>query len=169
MNTDTEMEAKFWKSLADDRTTMLGLDNGPDGHSQPMTAQILHAEGERGPIWFFSAKDTDLVLSLGRSPGAQPASLHFSSKGHELFASVQGELSRDNDRTTIDRLWNRFVAAWFPGGKDDPKLQLLRFEPASAQIWLNENSMLAGVKLLLGADPKREFRDKVAEVRLDRN
>jgi general stress protein 26 len=72
----------------------------------------------------------------------------------------------DHDRATIDRLWNPFVAAWFVGGKDDPKLQLIRLDTERAQIWLNENSLFAGVKLLLGADPKREYQDKVAEVSL---
>ena len=92
--------------------------------------------------------------------------LQFASKGHELFASVQGRLVPDNDRATIDRLWNRFVAAWFEGGKDDPKLQLLRLDPDEAQIWLNEHSTFAGIKLLLGVDPKQDYRDKVAEVSL---
>ena len=72
----------------------------------------------------------------------------------------------DNDRATIDRLWNPFVAAWFEGGKDDPKLQLIRFDPEAAQIWLNDNSLFAGVKMLFGADPKQEYKDKVAEVDL---
>ena len=36
--------------------------------------------------------------------------LHFASKDHELFASLEGRLAPDND-PTIDRLWNRFVAA----------------------------------------------------------
>jgi general stress protein 26 len=72
----------------------------------------------------------------------------------------------DNDRATIDRLWNRFAAAWYEGGRDDPKLQLIRFDPAAAQIWLNENSMFAGVKMLLGIDPKQDYRDKVADVHL---
>ena len=66
----------------------------------------------------------------------------------------------------IDRLWNRFVAAWYAGGKADPKLCLLRFDPERGQIWLNENSLLAGVKLLLGRDPKQDYKDKVANVRL---
>jgi hypothetical protein len=52
------------------------------------------------------------------------------------------------------------------GGKDDPKLQLLRFEPDRAQIWLNENSLFAGIKLMLGKDPKEEYKDKVAELDL---
>jgi general stress protein 26 len=163
MRREAEIEKKFWKALSGDRTAMLGLSGIEEGHAQPMTAQILHEEDERGPIWFFTAKDTDLVLAMGNG---HRANLQFASKGHDLFASVQGELTPDNDRATIDRLWNRFVAAWYPGGKDDPKLQLIRFEPFHAQIWLNENSALAGVKLLLGRDPKRDYADKVAEVNL---
>jgi general stress protein 26 len=167
MDRPTDIEAKFWKALKGDRTTMLGLSGIEEGHSQPMTAQLLeeHEEGG-GPIWFFTANDTDLVRALGKGHRAQ---LHFSSKGHDLFAAVHGELTPTCDRVTIDRLWNRFVAAWFEGGKTDPKLQLLRFEPDRAQIWLNENSLLAGVKLLLGRDPKQEYQEKVAEVQLRRH
>jgi hypothetical protein len=36
-----------------------------------------------------------------------------------------------------------------------------------AEIWLNESSVFAGAKLLLGVDPKKAYRDKVAQVRLD--
>jgi general stress protein 26 len=70
-----------------------------------------------------------------------------------------------HDRETIERLWNPFIAAWY-NGKDDPKLRLLRFEPGDAQIWLNENSLFAGVKMMLGVDPKKDYKDKVGEVRL---
>ena len=66
----------------------------------------------------------------------------------------------------IDRLWNPFVAAWYEGGKDDPKLALLRFDTEGAEIWLNENSLLAGVKMLFGVDPKKDYQDKVANVDL---
>jgi general stress protein 26 len=166
MNTEAEIEEKFWKALESDRVAMLGLEGVERGHSQPMSAQLLDGEPTRGPIWFFTAKDTDLVKSLG---GSHRASLQFSSKGHQLFASVQGDLSLSNDRAVIDRLWNRFVAAWFEGGKDDPKLQLIRFDPDHAQVWLNEHSLVAGVKLLLGRDPKREYADKVADIPLGRH
>lgn len=161
MTTDRDIEEKFWKALKSDMTVMLGLVGRDDGRAQPMTAQ-LEDEG-RGPIWFFSAKDVDLVQAVAERA---PALLHFASKGHELFASVTGQLVPDNDRGTIDRLWNPFAAAWYEGGKDDPKLQLLRFEPGEAQIWLNENSAFAGVKMLLGIDPKKDSKDKIAEVEL---
>jgi general stress protein 26 len=125
-----------------------------------MTAQF---ENDRSPIWFFASKDNALVQSLGSGERAIAA---FTSKGHDLFASVRGRLRVDNDRSTIDRLWNSFVAAWYEGGKDDPKLALLRLDAEQAEIWLNGSSILAGVKLLFGVDPKTDYKDKVAKVDL---
>jgi general stress protein 26 len=75
-------------------------------------------------------------------------------------------VSIDNDRAAIDRLWNRFAAAWYEGGKDDTKLALLRFDAERAEIWLDASSLAAGIKMLLGADPKEDYKDKVAEVNL---
>lgn len=163
MTNEAQLTTKLWKALKSDMTVMLGLAGVDEGHSQPMTAQLGDDATEGGTIWFFTATDTDLVKAMGES---HRAVAHFASKGHELFASLHGELVRDNDRATIDRLWNRFVAAWFEGGKDDPRLQLLRFEPEQGQVWLNEHSLVAGVKLLMGRDPKAEYRDKTGEVRL---
>ncbi|HEY7640397.1 MAG TPA: pyridoxamine 5'-phosphate oxidase family protein [Steroidobacteraceae bacterium] len=163
MTNEAELTTKLWKALKSDMTVMLGLTGVEEGHSQPMTAQLEDDAATGRPIWFFTATDTDLVQAMG---DRHRAVAHFASKGHDLFASLHGELVRDNDRATIDRLWNRFVAAWFEGGKDDPKLQLLRFEPEQGQVWLNEHSLVAGVKLLLGRDPKAEYRDKVGDVRL---
>jgi general stress protein 26 len=160
MPTPQELEAQFWKTLESDRTMMLGLDGIEDGHARPMTAQI---EGDHGPIWFFTAKDNAIVRKLGASDRAIAT---FSSKGNDLFATVHGSLHLDHDRAVIDRLWNRFVAAWYEGGKDDPKLALLRLDPERAEIWLDASSMLAGIKLLLGVDPKQDYKDKVAKVAL---
>jgi general stress protein 26 len=162
MASDGEIEAKFWKALKADMTVMLGLVNHEDGYAQPMTAQMDDAEGSR-PIWFFSAKEVGLVRAIGT--GA-PAMMHFVSKGHELFASVEGRLVLDNDRSNVERLWNPLAAAWYEHGKDDPSLQLIRFDPEAAQIWLNENSLFAGIKTLFGVDPKRDYEDKVAQVSL---
>lgn len=154
-----DLEKKLWAALKSDRTMMLGIDGVEDGHSRPMTACV---EGERGPIWFFTGKPNALVEKLEPDSRAIAA---FSSKGHDLFASIHGRLSTSTDRAVIDRLWNPFIAAWFEG-KDDPKLVLLRFDAEEAQVWLNESNLLAGVKMLLGVDPKKDYADKVGEVDL---
>lgn len=159
-NKERELEQKFWKALKDDRTVMMGVDGTEDGHSRPLTAMIEGDEG--GPIWFFIGKPNAIVDHLSQNRRAIAA---FSSKGHDLFASVRGTLSLSHDRAVIDRLWNPFIAAWFDG-KDDPKLVLLRFDPEQAEIWSNENNLLASVKMLLGFDPKKDAQNKVADVSL---
>jgi len=160
-----EIAAKFWKALKSDRTVLLGLPEVEGGHARPMTALFEAenaADGPRdGALWVFASKDNGMVEQVGA--GAR-ASLGFASKGHEVWASLTGRLELSNDRRMIDRLWNPWVAAWYEGGKDDPKLQLLRFDPDHAEVWLDEHSLLAGVKLLLGRDPKQDYRDKVAEI-----
>ena len=160
MPNKADIEARFWKALKADRTLMLGLDGAADGHAQPMTVQ---ADDELRPraLWVFTSRDSGLVKAMGARHAAVG---HFASKGHDLFASVHGVLTPDEDRATIERFWNPFVAAWFEGGIDDPKLQLIRFVPDSVQIWLNDSSLLAGVRLMLGRDPKKDYKDKVAEV-----
>lgn len=160
MPSDSEIKAKFWKHLKSDMTIMLGVEGS--GEAKPMTAQ-LDGDKESGPIWFFTSKDTDLVKQIG---AGAPGEAYFAAKSHDLFASVTGDLSLSTDRAVIDRLWSPFIAAWFEGGKDDPKLQLIRFDAHHAHIWLNENSLFSGVKLLLGSDPKKEYKDKVADVPL---
>ena len=90
----------------------------------------------------------------------------FASKDHDLFASVHGRLSLDNDPDTIDELWNTFVAAWYEGGKDDPELALLRFDADRAEIWENESGLFAGLKMLFGHDPKEDAKEHVARVNL---
>jgi len=162
MPTPQELEAKLWKALESDRTVMLGLDGAQDGHTRPMTAQV---EEGRSPLWFFTSSDSQLVDALRRG-GRDRAIATFTAKGHDLFATLHGRLSIDTERATIDRLWNRFVAAWYEGGKDDPKLVLLRFDAERAEILLEGSSLVAGAKMLLGADPKANYEGKVAEVSL---
>jgi general stress protein 26 len=155
---DQEFAEKFWKSIRSDMTAMVGV---PGAHPRPMTAQF---DGDRNVIYFFTANDTELAQA---SSGPTDATLVYAAKGHDIFATVHGTLRVDDDRAVIDRLWNRFVAAWFERGKDDPKLCLLRFDPSDAEIWKDASSIVAGVKMFLGlGDPKEDYKDSVAQVQL---
>ena len=161
MANDTELRDRFWKELKSERTIMLGIDGAPGGGMQPMTALVEEDEG--GPLWIFTSNETDLVRAIG---GGVADHATFTGKKHDLFANVVGRLSIDNNRTVIDRLWNPWVAAWFEGGKDDPKLTLLRFDAHNAKIWLNATPLGAAIEWLLRRDPKESYKDKVAEVAL---
>ena len=110
-----------------------------------------------------SSQDAAIVQKLRPD---QRAIATFTSKGHDLFATVHGGLSVNNDPATVDALWNSHIAAWFEGGKTDPKLALLRLDPERAEIWLDASSLMAGIRLLFGADPKEDYKDNVATVDL---
>lgn len=154
--TEQDIEDKFWKSLKHDRTLFLGT---AAADQRPMTA-LIDDDLPRGVLWIFTARDNKLAQGM---PDTLPATAAFASKGHDLFAALSGKLSDATDPVMIDKLWNPFVAAWYEG-KDDPKIVLLRFDVEEVQIWSDASSVLAGLKILIGVDPKTDYKDKVAHV-----
>ena len=38
----------------------------------------------------------------------------------------------------IDKHWNPILAAWYPEGKDDPHLTLLRFDADDGRVWVSK-------------------------------
>jgi len=162
MTDEADIERKFWKELKDSPFVMLGIDGERGAATQPMTAMF---EGESAPLWFFTAKDHDLTMALERNDRAIAA---FASKGHDIFASIRGRLSIDNDPATIDRLWNPVASQWYEGGKSDPKLALLRLDVDDAKIWKSDlgGFVQPAINKLLGRKPEAGAEAKVAEVRL---
>ena len=143
-----QIEARLWKDLEDHRVRMLGLAGGKPHQLQPMTA---FWDEETRSLWFYTAKDTDLLREVGAGGAGQ---FVFINKDHSLWASLGGELSEENDRGRIDKFWSPFVAAWFPDGKDDPKLTLLRFHPTDADVWINDKGPVRfGLEILKGNAP----------------
>jgi general stress protein 26 len=89
----------------------------------------------------------------------------YSTKGHDVFASLRGTLEIVDDRATVDRLWNPIVAEWYEG-KDDPKLALVRFDVENAKIWKSdvEGFLKPAFNKLFGRKPEAGMKEKVAEV-----
>ena len=119
-----------------------------------MTAKL----GQHGPIWFFTSTESSLVQNLG--DGARAVAI-FASKRHDIFASVHGSVVIDNDRATIEHM----AILSRPG--TSTRLELLRLNAEWAEIWLDGSSIIAGVKMLLGVDPKRDYKKNVADVPLN--
>jgi general stress protein 26 len=164
MPDDREIEEKFWTALKDSPFMMLGIEGARDGATQPMTAQLEGEDQSAGRLWFFTAKDHDLIRAMGQSNRAIAA---YAAKDHGLFASLRGTLTLINDRDTGDRLWNPVVAQWYEG-KDDPKMVLIRFEVDDAKIWLSDlkGFLRPVLNKLLGRKPEAGEKENVAEVSL---
>lgn len=158
MASEAEIEEKFWEALKDSPFMMLGVEGTRDGATQPMTAQF--DEGQ-GPLWFFTARDHDVVAALGQSDQAIAA---YASKGHDLYASVRGRLHAEEDPAVIDRFWNPVAAQWYEG-KDDPKLIMLRLEIDSVKVWLSDlgGFLRPALNKLIGRKPEEGSEQKMAE------
>ncbi len=118
---------------------MIGLTGGD--HSEPLTVQLDVDQVDT--LFFFAGKDNRLA-------GGGPAMAQFVSKGHDFFACLSGNVGVDKDRAMIDKLWSKQAEAWFPGGKDDPNLALLRFDIRDAELWETDMSMSGKIKMLFG-------------------
>ena len=164
MADDREIEEKFWEALKDSPFIMLGVEGARDGATQPMTVNFHDQDRDAGVLWIFTANDHDLTRAMGQSNRAIGS---YSGKDHDLFASLRGTLEIVNDRSTVDRFWNSFVAEWYEG-KDDPKLALVRFDVEDAKIWLStvEGLLRPAFNKLLGRKPETGAKQDVAEVSL---
>lgn len=132
--TAADAEKEFWDHLKKSNTGLLGLDK-PGYHAQPMTA---FREEETGTIWFFTRDDTDLARDAGAGSG-ESAMFHYGSKDQSVWACIHGRLSiAPRNPELIDKYWNPILAAWYPEGKDDPHLTLLRFDGEDGRIWVSE-------------------------------
>jgi general stress protein 26 len=142
-DTPQDVADKFLAKLKDSPFVMIGLESG--GHSEPMTAQL--DDDQPNTLYFFAGKDN-------RIAGGGAAMAQFVGKGHDFFACLAGTVATDNDPAQIDKLWNNQVEAWFPGGKSDPNLTLLRFDIDSAELWETDISLSGRVKMLFGGTIK---------------
>jgi general stress protein 26 len=144
----TELKQDLWKKMTQSPFVMIGLIDERQ-HSEPLTAQL--DKDQVDTLWFFIGKNNR--LAKGGAAMAQ-----FVSKGHDYFACLSGTAQVDNNVAMIDKLWSRQVEAWFPAGKSDPNLALLRFDIDSAELWETDMSISGKLKMLLGSkiEPSEE-------------
>ena len=129
-----ELEVRLWDEIKRGRFGMLlAPAEGAATVCQPMTAFPEPAEAS---IWFFTADTTELARKVGATGAA--GMFIFQDKGQRTAGLPERPPLVAKDRERIDRYWNSNVAAWFPGGKADPNLTLLRFDAEGAEVWLSE-------------------------------
>lgn len=149
-----ELKDTFWKELARSPYVMLQLDADPDS-AAPMTAQL--DKDAASAIWFFTNPDN-------RFAAGGPATATYSSKGHDLHARFAGVLTAEASQERKAALWNTFVEAWFPEGKDSALL--LRMNLGEASIWSGEVGALNVARMALGMNVRDAIKGGYAEVAL---
>jgi general stress protein 26 len=61
--------------------------------------------------------------------------LAYADSNADKYVSVAGTAEILRDREKLDELWSPFHTAWFPKGKDDPEIALIKVTVESAEYW----------------------------------
>ncbi|GAB3715006.1 pyridoxamine 5'-phosphate oxidase family protein [Spirosoma flavus] len=105
--------------------------------SRPMAVQQIDDEGS---IWFFTQRTSPKVDQIDNHD--HRVNLGFASVSDSDYVSVSGTASEVDDRAKIDELWNPQAKVWFPKGKDDPDLTLLKVKIDMAEYWSASDSRM---------------------------
>ena len=123
--------------------TLMMISDAPDHtfHGRPMAVAEISPSGE---LWFASSRDSGKVREV-----AVNARALVTGQGGGAYVSVSGHLDVVEDRARVRALWRESWKVWFPQGKDDPNLVLMRLRPDHGEYWSQEGA--AGVRYLFEA------------------
>jgi general stress protein 26 len=137
MNKPETSSEHLYELLKDFHSAMLvSRSSAGDMHARPMAVAELRAGAD---AYFVTGIDSPKVAEIKANPVVM---LIFQSAYQ--FASVHGRVSVVRDQALVDRLWQEAWKVWFPQGKTDPAIALLKFEAEQGEYW--DNSGVQGLK-----------------------
>jgi general stress protein 26 len=110
----------------------------PDGtlRSRPMATNKMEDDGS---IWFFTGEYSPKVAEVNEN---HKVNISYADPDKNVYVSVSGQAYLVTDKNKIDELWKPFLKAWFPKGKEDPNVALLKVVPQKAEYWDSESSKM---------------------------
>lgn len=129
MPTDNNF-AKLRQQIKDIKIAMLTtVDDDGDLRSRPMATLEVEDDGD---LWFFTRIDSPKVEQTERE---HRVNIAYAAPGANRYVSVSGRAELVYDRAKINKLWRPEFRLYFPEGRDDPSLVMLRVIPYAAEYW----------------------------------
>lgn len=97
--------------------------------SRPLATQEVEFDGD---LWFATGRDSGKVEEIAANPRVGVA---YANPSKNTFVSVSGTASVVTDRAKIEELWSPAMKIFFPEGKDDPNIVLIRVNAETAEYW----------------------------------
>ena len=128
-----EDAAHLYDLLSGFDTAML-VTRSADGHlhARPMRVAELHADAD---AYFVTSIDSPKVAEIYAD-----ADVLLTFQGAKQYAAVYGRLNVVQDRALIERSWSDSWKTWFPGGKSEPAIALLRFDAEHGEFWSDSSA-----------------------------
>ncbi len=142
MDTSETPQKHLYDLLQNFDTAMLvTAPSAGDLGARPMSVAELKPDGD---VYFATSLSSPKLAEIQ----AQPQVL-VTFQSSSQYAAVKGVAHVLRDRATIDRLWSEAWRVWFPGGKDDPSLCVLRVDATEAEYW--DNKGVQGLKFVVNS------------------
>ncbi len=115
-----------------------------DGGSLDARPMAVAEATDDGVLWFVSDRNSGKIADL-----MLDSDVAITMQSSRKFVTLSGECRVVDDQAKIDSLWKEPWKVWFPEGKSDPSIVLLKIEPSRGEYW--DNSGIAGLKYLIKA------------------
>ena len=156
---DTRQHEVLWDLIKDQRFAMLSHRH-TDGklHSHPLTTQNKTL-GEDGCLYFFVSRSSEVGQRVQQDGNVN---LAYANPDKDTWVSVTGTARVLEDLAKKKELFNPIAKAWFPGGPEDPDMELVEVRIDEAEYWnVKENKLLQLLKM--GKAAVTETRPKMGE------
>ncbi|GAB3892871.1 pyridoxamine 5'-phosphate oxidase family protein [Larkinella knui] len=131
--------------------------------SRPMAVMQVD---ENGDLWFLTKENSPKTDQISKNYKVNVA---FANAPDASYVSVSGTAEELQDRAKVEELWSPMAKPWFPDGKDDPSLSILKVHTETAEYWDSTSSRMIRLfemaRAALTGDTYREGENKVVENR----
>ena len=127
--TETNDTGKLWDMIKSIEIAMMVTEDGEHLRSRPMAVSQKEFDGT---LWFFTRVDAHKVTEIERE---HRVNLAYANPTRQNYVSVTGMANLVRDRSEIDAHWTASLLTWFPKGKDDPEVALLKVTVQQAEYW----------------------------------
>lgn len=125
------------------RNAML-VTQAEDGSLRSRPMALMKVEQDSGNVWFMTNIDSGKIDEIATHP-----EVNVTLQEERKFLSLSGTASIVRRREKIHELWTEEAKVFFPKGKDDPDIALIRVRPIEGEYWDNEG--VSGIKFLVEA------------------
>ncbi|WP_158742164.1 pyridoxamine 5'-phosphate oxidase family protein [Acidisphaera sp. L21] len=127
--TETNNTAKLWDLIKSVEVAMMVTEDGGHLRSRPMAMSQKEFDGT---LWFFTRADSHKVTEV---QSEQRVNLAFAHPGKQDYVSVSGTAALVRDAKAVEDHWTESLKVWFPKGKADPEIALLKVTVQQAEYW----------------------------------
>jgi len=153
-------DAEHLYDLINGFETAMLVTRAADGnlHARPMAVAELRADAD---AYFVTSIDSPKVAEIYAD-----ADVLLTFQSAHQYAALYGRVNVVRERELIDRLWRDEWKLWFPRGKADPAIALLRFDAERGELW-NDAGMsgaqyaFEGTKAYMRSPPPRGSHDRL--------